>query len=95
MTMTVQVITFDNLYNKLQTKAKANVVVLLDDDAWFDSVELYKKLNKEELYGKLRIIRMPKGYDMSEVNEKYGNIGIYKILSKRERLKEPIITKQY
>ena len=85
----------DNLYSKLQTKAKANIVVLLDDDAWFDAIELYKKLNKENLYSKLRIIRMPKGYDMSEVNEKYGRVGICKILSKQERLKEPIITKQF
>lgn len=85
----------DNLYNKLQTKACANVVILLDDDAWYDAVELYKMLNRENLYGRVRIIKMPKGYDMSEVHENYGVVGTRKILSRRERLKEPIITKTY
>ena len=81
----------DKLYNTLLNKAAANVVILLDDDAYEDAVTLYKSLNVDNLYGKIRIIRMPKDYDISLINEKYGKRGVLKILRSAHRLKEPII----
>lgn len=81
----------DKLYNTLLSKATANVVILLDDDAYEDAVTLYKLLNVDNLYGKIRIIRMPKDYDISLINEKYGKRGVLKILRSAHRLKEPII----
>jgi hypothetical protein len=34
---------------------------------------------------------MPKGYDISLINEKYGKAGVMKLLRSAYRLKEPII----
>lgn len=79
------------LFDKLQEKANGYVVILLDDDAYEDAVNLYKKLNSDNLYSRIRIIKMPEGFDISLVNEKYGKRGMKRILNKRVRLKEPII----
>lgn len=81
----------DKLLSMLLNKASANVVVLLDDDAYNDAISLYKTLNIDELYGRVRIIKMPKGYDISLINEKYGKVGVMKLLRSAYRLKEPII----
>lgn len=81
----------DKLLKMLLEKASANVVVLLDDDAYNDAVELYKTLNVDNLYGRIRIIKMPKDYDISLINEKYGKRGVMKMLRSAHRLKEPII----
>jgi len=81
----------NKLYNKLLDKANAEVVILLDDDAYADAVNLYKKLNVGNLYGKVRVIKMPQGFDISLVYEKYAIRGLKRILSLTKRLKEPII----
>lgn len=81
----------EKLFNKLQDKANGYVVILLDDDAYQDAINLYKKINTDNLYSRIRIIKMPEGFDISLVNQKYGFRGVNKILKSRVRLKEPII----
>jgi DNA primase len=75
------------LFYKLQTKAKANIVVLLDNDAFNDAVKLYHKLNFGVLNDRIRICKLPDGFDPSKVFEKFGNKGIIHYLSKSGKLK--------
>lgn len=81
----------DHLYEQLQLKASANIVICLDDDAWADSVQLFKKLNSGKLYNKVKVVKMPKGYDLSELYEKFGKEGIIKVLRKSFKLKESLL----
>jgi len=78
----------DNLYWYLQTKAKANVVILLDGEARAETMDLYKKLNTLHLYNRVRVILLKEKYDTSLIYQKYGERGIKNILSKTIKLKE-------
>jgi DNA primase len=81
----------EHLHEQLQLKSSANVVICLDDDAWNDTIKLYKKLNSGKLYDRVRVVKMPKGYDLSEMYEKYGKEGIIKTLRKSQKLKESLL----
>jgi DNA primase len=81
----------EHLHEQLQLKCSANVVICLDDDAWNDTIKLYKKLNSGKLYDRVRVVKMPKGYDLSEMYEKYGKEGIIKTLRKSQKLKESLL----
>lgn len=81
----------DHLYEQLQVKACSNVVICLDDDAWADSIQLFKKLNSGKLYNRVKVVKMPKGYDLSELYEKFGKEGIIRVLRKSFKLKESLL----
>lgn len=81
----------DYLNEQLQLKACGNIVICLDDDAWEDSIKVYKKLNSGRLYGKIRVIKMPKGYDLSELHQNFGKPAIIKLLKKSFKLKESLL----
>lgn len=74
------------LLDLLQENANSFVVIVLDDDAYEDAKNLYKQLNFGNLYGKLKIVRCPEGYDPSEVFQKWGNKGIVKLLMRARQL---------
>jgi DNA primase len=74
------------LLDLLQEKAKAYVVVVLDDDAYEDAKRLYNELNFGNLRGKIKIVKCPNGYDPSKVFEKFGNKGIVKLLKSAYKL---------
>lgn len=78
----------DYLKNKLITKAKGLIVVLLDSDAFEDTIRLFKELNSGELQGRIRIIKCPESYDPSKINEIGGRKSIIKLL-KNARLPTP------
>lgn len=65
---------FETIYNK----AKANVIICLDGDAWENAVKLYHELNGGELWGKIKIVKLPKDRDVcdlkGEINEYYYEI---------------------
>jgi DNA primase len=65
---------FETIYNK----AKANVIICLDGDAWENAVNLYHELNGGELWGKIKIVKLPKDRDVcdleGEINEYYYEI---------------------
>lgn len=75
-------------YNALITKAKANVNVLLDDDAVSDAKKIYKLLDSTNLKGRIRLIVCPDGYDASDIYQKFGKKGIKKLLQRAEILDE-------
>jgi DNA primase len=54
---------FDSLYNK----SKGNVIIALDGDAWSDALKLYNELNGGDLYGRLKILKLPKDKDVCDL----------------------------
>jgi DNA primase len=63
---------FETIYNK----AKGNVIICLDGDAWVNAVKLYHELNGGELWGKVKIVRLPDDRDVCDLK---GNINDYYI----------------
>lgn len=78
----------DLLYNYLQTRARANVVIILDGEAQKEAQEVFKLLNSHNLYGRVRIIYLKEGLDMSSIYQDYGKRGIKAVLKKETILKE-------
>ncbi len=65
----------DNLWEMLYTKAKKNIIVCLDGDAFDDAKNIYDKLNGGELYGRVKLLKLPKDKDVcdlrGEINDYY------------------------
>lgn len=57
---------FDNLYKR----AKKNIIICMDGDAWEDAKELYHTLNGGDLYGKIKIVKLPKDKDVCDLGGK-------------------------
>jgi DNA primase len=60
----------DLLLNTIYSKTKGNVIICLDSDAWDKSVELYNELNGGELWGRVRLIKLPNGKDIADLRGK-------------------------
>lgn len=54
---------FETIYNK----AKGNVIICLDGDAWENAVRLYHELNGGELWGKIKIVKLPNDRDVCDL----------------------------
>ena len=76
------------VYQSLFDKARANVNILLDDDAVEDAKNMYFSLNTGSLKGRLRFIECPSGYDASLFYQKFGKKGMYKLLRSARQLNE-------
>ena len=76
------------LYHALKNNAKANVNIFLDGDALENAKELYKLLNHDNLYGKIRIIEVNHDLDPSVIFEKYGKNGISKCLASSYKISD-------
>ena len=76
------------LLSYLYTKARADIVILLDGDAYEDAVILYKQLNFGALYDRIKICIPPTNYDPSSIYEKLGYNGMAKLLKHSTRLEE-------
>ena len=70
------------LLTKLYEKSRANIIILLDNDALNDALILYDKLNFGNLSGKIKICHPPDGYDPSKIHEKWGKRGIIRLLQR-------------
>ena len=70
----------------LLENAKADIVVLLDDDAYDDALSIYKELDFGELSGRIKICKPPKGHDSSSIFQRLGNKGMIKLLKSSRRL---------
>lgn len=66
------------LFNTLYDKAKGNITIALDGDAWDNAISLYHELNGGVLYGKVKIIKLPLDKDIADlrgqINEYYYEI---------------------
>lgn len=80
----------DKLFYLLQTKAKGDVIIVLDggEEEEKDTIFLYKKLNTLNLYNRIKIISLKHGKDLSKIYEEKGNIGILNVLRTARKLKE-------
>lgn len=76
------------LYNDLFEKANANINIFLDGDAKETAIHLYKILNQQRLYGKIRIIPTDENLDPADIYKLYGKKGIIAFLSKSIKLPE-------
>ena len=74
------------LLELLYDKATCNIVIVLDDDAYADAVNLYRELNFGNLMGRIRICRPPEDYDPSKIFEKMGYKGIMLLLKGARQL---------
>ena len=74
------------LLDLLQENAKSYVVIVMDDDAYVDTVRLYNELNFGELRDKVKVVKCPDGYDPSKLYEKFGNKGVIKLLKTAYKL---------
>jgi DNA primase len=68
----------ENLFNKLYDKSKGFITVALDGDAWNDAVKIYRELNGGNLYGRIKIVKLPVEKDIcdlkGQINEYYYKI---------------------
>lgn len=76
------------LYDLIMKNANSWVVVLLDDDAWDRAKQIYAQLNVGKLHGRVKIIKMNEGFDISKVNEDFGREGVVDVLKSSFKLKE-------
>lgn len=78
----------DKLLEAIFDNAMANVVIVLDGDAYADALILYRKLNIGRLHGKIKMCKPKEDMDPSKVNEVYGKVGIINMLRSARKLKE-------
>lgn len=78
----------DKLFELLYDHAKGYIVIVLDDDAWEDAKNLYRKLDVGDLAGRIKIVRCPEGYDPSKIYEKLGPKGIVALLKTARKLSD-------
>ena len=74
------------LMEMIYEKATCNIVIVLDGDAFPDSINLYKQLNFGELYDRIKVVECPLDYDPSEIFQKKQNKGIIMLLKKARKL---------
>ena len=81
----------DLLMKRLIDDASAKVIIVLDNDAEKDAINLYKKLESTKLNGRVLMVYMPKYYDLSDVHQKLGSKGVIKLITTAKRIKESLL----
>jgi len=67
------------LFDTIYQKAKGNVIICLDGDAWNNAIKLYHELNGGELYQKIKILKLPMDQDVCDLK---GQIDPYYVIIK-------------
>lgn len=78
----------DKLMSNLFHKSTANIIILLDSDAWTDSKKHYAKLNVGKLFDRVKIIKIKEDYDISKIHEELGRQGVLDVMRSAYKLKE-------
>ena len=55
------------LFNTIYKKAKGDVIICLDADAWQNAVRLYHELHGGELWGRIKLIKLPDEKDIADL----------------------------
>jgi hypothetical protein len=58
------------LFNTLYEKCEGNIIIALDGDAFENAKKLYHELNGGKLYGKIKIVKLPKDKDVCDLRGK-------------------------
>lgn len=64
----------NNLFEKLYERAKGEIHICLDGDAWSNAVRLYHNINGGKFYNKVKILKLPLDKDVCDLK---GNIEQY------------------
>lgn len=67
------------LFNTIYEKLKGDVTIALDGDAWDNAIKLYHELNGGNLYGRIKIVKLPPDKDIADLR---GQINDYKYFVK-------------
>jgi DNA primase len=66
------------LFETIYLNAKGNITICLDADAWSNAVKLYHELNGGDLWGKIKLIKLPDDKDIAdlrgEIKDEYYHI---------------------
>ena len=66
------------LFETIYKKAKGNITICLDADAWQNAVKLYHELNGGELWGRIKLVKLPDDKDIAdlrgEIKDEYYHI---------------------
>ncbi len=81
----------DLLFKKLIDCASAKVIIVLDNDAEKDAINLYRRLNSTKLNGRVLMVYMPKRFDLSDVHQRLGSKGVIKLITTAKRIKESLL----
>jgi len=81
----------EKLFELLYTKASANIVILLDSDAYYDALQLYKRLDVGDLKDRIKLCVPEDGFDPSLIYQKEGKNGIINLLRTSHKVKESLI----
>jgi DNA primase len=76
----------DEIFIKINDRANSDVIIFLDGDAYENSLNIYKKLSSDRLYGRIKIIKLKMGLDPSLIFKKYGSKGIFEALKSAEKV---------
>jgi len=55
------------LFETLYMNAKGNITICLDSDAWENAVKLYHELNGGEMWGRIKLIKLPDDSDIADL----------------------------
>ena len=55
------------LFNTIYKKAKGDFIICLDADAWQNAVKLYHELNGGEMWGRIKLIKLPDDKDIADL----------------------------
>jgi DNA primase len=55
------------LFETIYLNAKGNIIICLDADAWENAVKLYHELNGGELWGRIKLIKLPDEKDIADL----------------------------
>lgn len=78
----------DKLMHCLLNRPTANIILLLDGDAWGDTKELYSKLNVGKLHDRIRVVKLKEEFDISKINEDFGREGVIQVMKSARKIKE-------
>jgi DNA primase len=80
----------DTLFHALQSRAKSDVVIVLDggEAEKKDAKVIYNKLNTLNLYNKVKVVNLKDGMDLSDIFRDKGPKGIIAALKTAKRFKE-------
>jgi DNA primase len=55
------------LFDTIYKKAKGDIIICLDSDAWQNAVNLYHELHGGELWGRIKLIKLPDEKDIADL----------------------------
>lgn len=79
------------LFYMLQMNANADIVIVLDGDAYADAKKIYQMLNVMNLRGRVRLVQLGEDFDPSFINQKYGRKRYMKVLSDSKIIPESML----